>query len=161
MASFNTAADSHFHGISGEVRSYVLSAIEGNLPNVKFCVGENALSPFVIATVTLPSVMGEVPCDLRGPVVGDDPIDNDSVYFANRPGVSYRTWDSRITTLPPLMQNKVTVIASEQGVITMFGGPLSEQEVNDPSTDRTDERAKFWATHALSDQSLTREEVKS
>ncbi len=155
MAIFTTAPDSHFHGITGGVRSYVLSAIEGSLPNVKFCVGEKPSAPFVIATVKLPSVMGKVACDLRGPIVGDDPID--SVYFANRPGVSYRTWDSRITTLPPLMQDKVTVIASEQGVITMFGGPLSEQEDRDPSTERMDERAEFWATHALSDQSLTRE----
>jgi len=157
MANFNTAADSHFHGIPGLVRSYVLSAVEGNLPNVKFCVGEDSSAPFVIATVTLPRMFDSVPCDLRGPLVGDAPISEESVTYANRPGVSYRTWDSRLVAMPPKDSRLVTVIASEGGVITMFGGPLSPQETGDPGAFDPKASAEFWAEHALTHESLTRE----
>ena len=156
MVSFKTADDSHFHGISGEILSYVRSALEGNLPNVDWKVGDKDAG-FGIATVTLPTVMGYVPCDLRGPSVGDAPILEAGVTYAVRPGVEYRTWESRLVNLSPKESRLVTVIASASGIITVFGGPLSPQETGDPSAHDAEASATFWSMHALSTDSMTRE----
>ncbi len=157
MAQFTTSPDSHYHGLSNSVRDYVLEAIRENSCTVEFKVGENADSPFVIATVELHDDFGTVPCDLRGPIMGDAPVLESDVLYANRPGVESRTWDSRLVAMPPKASRLVTVIASEGGVITMFGGPLSPQEKLDPSAFDPSASALFWGEHALSTESLTRE----
>lgn len=156
MASFDTAPDSHYHGIAPHILMHVLGSIEHGRSNVDYKVG--ALdAPFAIATVTLDSAFGKLPCDLRGPIVGDAPIGEDSVTYANRPGVSYRTWESRLCDLPPLDSDLVTVIASNDGIISVFVGPLATQEVGDPGAFDADASEKFWSEHALSTESLTRE----
>lgn len=156
MAKFNTAPDSHFHGLSARVVGHVLEVCRDG--QAEFIVGDRD-APFAIATVTLPEFLGTVPCDLRGPLVGDAPIQEEDVTYAVRPGVSYRTWASRLVALPPTQTRKVTVLASAEGVITVFGGPLSPQETGDPNAMDPNASAKFWADHALSMDSLTREEV--
>ena len=156
MVSFNTAVDSHYHGISGEILSYVLTAMESDLPNVDWKVGAKD-APFGIATVTLPCAMGYVDCDLRGPIVGDAPMLEAGVTYAVRPGVSYRTWESRLVNLSPKVSRYVTIIASADGIITVFGGPLAPQEVGDPSVQDAKASASFWSMHALSEDSMTRE----
>jgi len=157
MALFTTAKDSHFHGIAQNVLMHVLGSIQNDRENVEFKVGETKDDPFVIATVTLDKDFGKLPCDLRGPIVGDDPIGEGSVTYANRPGVSYRTWTSRLCDMPPLGSDLVTVIAGGDGIISAFVGPLAAQEVGDPGAFDADASADFWAVHALSSESLGRE----
>ena len=138
MANLDKGTDSHYHGLRPNVVNYVLTAVRHGAKNVEFKVGESHRDPFIIATVELPTGhpfedLGTVPCDLRGPIVGDAPIAEAEVTYQVRPGVSYRPWESRIVNLPPKTSRLVTVIAGEGGIMTMFGGPLSPQETGDPS----------------------------
>jgi hypothetical protein len=154
MPSFAHDSDSHYHGIPSFHVADVLDAIKADDPLVSYVVGDKD-ADFAIVTVTLSH--GFVDCDLRGPVVGDAPILEADVSYAVRPGVSYRDWESRITPMDPTRTNKVTVLASAEGIITMFGGPLAPQENGDPSKHDAEASKAFWATHALSHESLTRE----
>ena len=153
MPSFTTGPDSHFHGIDPDVLEWVLDACENPGEDTRYLVGD-LYAAFAIVTVSLPDST-RVACDLRGPIVGDPPITD--AWDENRPGVAARTWTSRITDLKPTQTDKVTVIAHAGGVITVFGGPLSPQEPGDPGCQDLDASKAFWAEHALSSESLTRE----
>jgi len=128
---------------------------------------------FFIETVELPEQLGTVPCGLFGPLMGDVPIADDEVVFANR---GTRTWTSRLVERAPRVVRTVTVIAGPHeescdpahhwpkqcvlcdgtGVIkhacivyTAFGGPLTPQEPGDPGCKDVAASVRFWSEHAL------------
>ena len=112
---------------------------------------------FFIETVQLPKNLGQVPCGLEGPAVGDPPVPEEQVYYEPR---GDRPWVSRLVKRTKLkMVTEVTIICGpdlsvrEEDLLlyTAFGGPLAPQELGDPSLPRKDlERAEqFWKEHAL------------
>ncbi len=126
--------DSHVdHGLTDLQLGYVLgvaSAGYGRLP-----IGTKASISGNVQTIEieLPEWLGTVPCALRGPIVGDSPIIDDAVVFDTR---GKRKYESRITTLPTIQTNKVTVIAGPYDghdlvLYTAFGGPKAPKEVGE------------------------------
>src|SRR5690242_12235308 len=89
--------DSHLdHGITDAQLGNLLQRFEGR-------------QGFFIATVDLPDELGDVPCSLFGPAVGDQPVDEHEVVYRTR---GDRKWTSRIIeTAYPRRSRKVTVIA--------------------------------------------------
>jgi len=117
-------------------------------------------SEFFIATVSLPPELTDLPCGLRGPAVGGDPVPDAHVVMEPRPG---RVYPSRIL-LPAFMPEHLwnltsrllTVIAGpHEGLtcllFTAFGGPLAPKEPGDPSLSESEREASvaFWRVHAL------------
>jgi hypothetical protein len=108
---------------------------------------------FLLETVTLPQELGQVPCGLYGPLMGDDPISETEVIHERR---GSRSYDSRLVNRPVRPTSQVTVIAGEHDgescvLFTAFGGPATPREPGDPSLPekgRT-ESVEFWSTHAL------------
>lgn len=102
-------AASHLdHGLNNEQVKYLLDKFSDR-------------TGFFIETIELPEALGTVPCALRGPAVGDDPITEDLVRYEHR---GERSYPSRVVSnrnigiyrdLRDLLQekrtNKVTVIA--------------------------------------------------
>lgn len=95
---------------------------------------------FFIETFELPPELGEVPCALYGPIMGDPPVPDSDVAIVRR---GDRKWLSR-TLVPsvakalgaPRMVRTVTVIAGPHDgqpcvLYTAFGGPLSPKEVGE------------------------------
>lgn len=105
-----------------------------------------------IETLELPEKLGTVPCALRGPVMGDDPIPEARVRYARR---GDRAGLSRfVIDLEPVATCKVTVIAGPHDglpcvVYTAFGGPLAPKEPWDASPDEKEASQSFWTAHAL------------
>ena len=137
--------DSHMdHGLSSEIISYILE---------KFGRKEG----FFIETITLPRKLGEVPCGLYGPIMGDPPVPLDEVRMVKRPK---RSGPTPMIDLPPRPTRKLTVIAGPHEefdtlLFTAFGGPLAPREPHDPDITDEEEReasAEFWSMHALSSQ---------
>lgn len=111
-------------------------------------------SAFFLETVTLPPELGEVPCGLYGPIMGDQPIPEEEVYYAPR---GERKYTSRLTRKPARGTRQVTVIAGPHDglpciLYTAFGGPLAPRELGDPElpVEKRAESEEFWAQHALS-----------
>jgi hypothetical protein len=135
-------ADSHLdHGLTQEQIDYLMAKLGHR-------------DAFFIETVDLPPRLGTVPCGLHGPVMGDDPVPEAEVTYAQR---GERPGASRLCDRAPRDWHCVTLIAGPHGgdpcvLYTAFGGPLAPKEPTDPTlTD--DERAAseaFWAEHALS-----------
>ena len=108
-------------------------------------------------TLTLPDHLPPLPVGIVGPSIGDGPVGEHQVHYANRGGG--RGYESRMIHYegPPKTTKMITAISrqhSETGkpfLITAFGGPLAPKEVNDPShTEESREEAKkFWSQHAL------------
>lgn len=128
---------------------------------------------FFIETIELPPALGDVPCGLFGPIMGDPPIPSALVEMRRR---GDRKYDSRmISVFDPVgtdwiklggkhlntrerCSRLLTVIAGpykEHACVlyTAFGGPVAPKEPGDLSDVDTEEtRAKsiaFWAEHAL------------
>lgn len=114
---------------------------------------------FFIETITLPAALGQVPCNLYGPAMGDAPVaENGS---ADLPPVMYRKrgdrpYTSRMLVKPSRMVSQVTVIAGPHDgapcvLYTAFGGPLAPKEPADPTLKDSDRDASvaFWNAHAL------------
>lgn len=106
---------------------------------------------FFIETNQLPSELPELDNALYGPVCGDPPVEEG--YMGQRPG---REYQSHLVARPLRKTRTVTVIAGPHGdepcvLYTIFGGPLSPKEVNDPTLAEKDREAsvKFWKEHAL------------
>ena len=132
--------DSHVdHDISTAQLSYVLERF-----------GDH--NKFFIATVDLPPELGTVPCDLMGPLVGDDPVPESEVTYEAR---GDRNWKSRtIEVSSPRMTRKITVIAGPHDgepcvLFTVYGGPLAPQESGDPGCEDPEASNEFWSKHAL------------
>jgi len=110
---------------------------------------------FFAATVELPEGLGTVPCGLHGPLVGDEPVKEEEVYYAKRAG---RDWASRLCARPPRETRTLSVIGGPLGgepcvLYTAFGGPLAPREPFDTSLDSVEERwesLRVWNEHALS-----------
>jgi hypothetical protein len=112
---------------------------------------------FFIKTFQLPDQLPMLENALHGPACGDEPIPESEVHYAARPG---REWTSRLVKRPKRLTRTCTVIAGESAsgagdcvLYTVFGGPVSPREVNDPYRKADEETAsrEFWAKHALSD----------
>lgn len=106
---------------------------------------------FFIETVELPSELGDVPCGLHGPLMGDDPVPENQVHYERR---GAREWDSRLCQRPERRVRTVSVIAGpheEHACIlyTAFGGPVALQEPGDPGCRDHEASKAFWAEHAL------------
>jgi hypothetical protein len=148
--------DSHLdHGINDAQLGNLLQRFEGR-------------TGFFIATFDLPDGLGDVPCALFGPLVGDEPVPESEVVYRNR---GEREYPSRIIeTAYERRTRKVTVIAGPHGdetciLYTAFGGPQTPQEPGDlvaqiaeaqkkgKNTAELWERLKtsreFWSQHAL------------
>ena len=131
-------AESHLdHNLSEEVITYILDKFQDR-------------DSFFIESLDLPAELGQVPCALYGPIMGDEAVTEDEVEYVTR---GDRPYKSRMVRRPSRPTSKVTVIAGPHGVArcifyTAFGGPLAEKECGDPSADA--EKSKdFWSTHAL------------
>jgi len=108
-----------------------------------------------IQTVELPAELGEVPCALYGPLMGDEPVPDAEVRLEARGG---REGSSRLVERPVRPCRKVTVISGPHDglpcvLFTAFGGPQAPKEpfefgVNDLSPDACSSR-EFWSKHAL------------
>jgi hypothetical protein len=120
---------------------------------------------FFIQEIEIPDTAGPVICGLYGPVMGDEPIDNEDVAMIRR---GNRPYKDRTVCRPFRLSNIVQVIgikATRQymsnaravaevhyNLFTVFGGPLAPKNPNDLSltNDEIEEARSFWAVHALS-----------
>jgi len=132
--------DSHVdHGLSPEQLSYLLARFADR-------------DAFFIETIELPPELGTVPCDLLGPLVGDDPVLEHEVTYMAR---GARTWKSRTKMVSqPRSSRLITVIAGPHDgqpcvLFTAYGGPLAPQEPDDPGCKDVEASKAFWAEHAL------------
>lgn len=129
--------DSHLdHGLTDAQREY--------LGGLEVSPGDAV----VVKTIELPAELGEVPCALYGPTMGDDPVPESEVEYAVR---GDRKGESRLVARPARMTNKVTVIAGPHDgmrdvLFTAFGGPAAPREVFECDDD---ESREFWKEHAL------------
>ncbi len=107
---------------------------------------------FFVEAIELPEGLTAL-CSLHGPAMGDAPIGESEVIYAERPG---RAWRSRLVFRPARQTRTVTVVAGPHDghpcvLYTTHGGPPAPQELDDPSLtdDKRDESEAFWAEHAL------------
>jgi hypothetical protein len=138
--------DGHYdvHGLTPEHLSWL-----GSHPEVLAAKGP--------VTLTLPEHLPPLPVGIIGPSLGDNPVGEDQVHYANRGGG--RPYESRMVHYggPDKTTRMITAISrphAETGkpfLITAFGGPLAPKEVNDPShtEESRAEAQKFWSQHAL------------
>jgi len=108
-------------------------------------------SEFFIDTVELPPALGDVPCGLHGPIMGDAPVPDGECRRERR---GEREWDSRLCDRPERRVREVSVIAGPHGdepcvLYTAFGGPVAPQEPGDPGCRDVEASEAFWAEHAL------------
>lgn len=131
--------DSHVdHGLSQAQVDYLLERFADR-------------SAFFLDTVELPDELGTVPCDLVGPVAGDDPVPEDQVSYRTR---GARAWPSRVVSLPPRRTRRVTVVAGPHDghpcvLFTAYGGPPAPQETGDPACRDPAASRAFWRDHAI------------
>ena len=107
--------ESHLdHGITVAMLMYVLNKFKNK-------------RGFFIETITLPRNLGEVPCGLYGPAMGDSPIPRGEVRMAKRPG---RRGPTPMIDLPPRLTRKLTVIAGPEAEFDPFWGvtPVAGEE---------------------------------
>lgn len=103
-------------------------------------------------TFELPEGYGDLPCDLRGPALGDAPIPESEVVYRRR---SDRAWPSRVLEVAyPRRTRLVTVIAGPHDgepcvLYTCYGGPQAPQEPGDPGCRDLEASRRFWAEHAI------------
>ena len=117
---------------------------------------------FVAKLVQLPEGVPDLFSGLYGPAGGDPPITEDQVRYEER---NARPGPSRLIALPPRPVRSMVVIAGpgdrksgwEEGclVYTAYGSPvIAPREWWDASMRPPEalEAAKFWAEHALADE---------
>lgn len=107
---------------------------------------------FFVQEVTMPSELGSVPCALYGPIMGDEPVSQDEVYYKTRPS---REGLTRFVDRPVRYVNVVTIIAGPHNedtcvLYTAFGGPLAPKEPWNTASDEEEAKSlAFWNDHAL------------
>lgn len=126
---------------------------------VEYFKGKN--EPF-IATINLPDELPGLPCDLHGPIMGDEPVPSAHVVNWRRNG---RAYASRLCARASRLDRRVTVIAGAHDgepcvLFTAYGGPLAPREPGDlesagglgsiEGARKLEESIAFWAEHALS-----------
>jgi hypothetical protein len=138
-------SDSHTdHGLSEEIMKFLVERFADR-------------SAFFIEEVELPEHLGEVPCNLVGPVTGCEPVIEMDVHYKVR---GNRKWTSRLLKSAEgmrVMSRKVTVIAGPHGpyscvLYTAYGGPCAPREPGDPAINSWDQllwSREFWTQHAL------------
>jgi len=130
---------------------------------------------FIATTLKLCPGLDKVDNALYGPICGDDPVKENEVRYEKR---GTRGYSSRVINRPMRKSNEVSLIAGpHEGhddiiVYTIFGGPISPQEVGQIQEDmqkaeteaapefpkalienlelKLEESKTFWAQHALS-----------
>jgi hypothetical protein len=124
---------------------------EGQMSFIKEKLVAEIEGGFFILEVKIPEDLGAVPSALYGPTAGDDPVEEDQVYYSNR-GLD-RAWEDRMVDLPARDVDHVQVIGIRDGdafqVFTCYGGPLAPQHPDDPGNQDPDASREFWAVHAL------------
>jgi len=106
---------------------------------------------FFLETLELPAQLGNVPCGLWGPIMGDPPVNETEVLHERR---GARAWTSRVVERPTRPTRTITVIAGPHDnnpcvLYTAFGGPAAPQEPGDPGCKDPAASAAFWREHAL------------
>lgn len=141
-ASLEIIPESHLdHGIPKNLIDFILNKFKDK-------------SEFFIETFDVPTT---VPCGIYGPIMGDQPIKEEEVFYAKRGG---RAYNSRLIDKPLRQVNKVTVIAGPEGdkpcvLYTAFGGPLAPQEPGDPGARNLAASKSFWEQHALAAEGIS------
>lgn len=135
--------DSHLdHGLSVEHLSFLLKRFTDK-------------NEFFIVTVTIPSELPQLSCSLYGPLMGDEPVNENEVFYRKRSG---RAGLSRLIQKPKRESSLLTVIGGPHGqhsciLYTAYGGPggapREPWELESGSQKRKESDA-FWALHALS-----------
>lgn len=135
--------DSHLdHGITDAQLGNLLERFEGR-------------RGFFIATAELPAELGDVPCNLFGPAMGDEPVGESDVVYRAR---GDREWKSRIIEVAyPRRSRKVTVIAGPHDgddcvLYTAYGGPQAPQETGDLKAQKNAIEARRIKLSDLSDE---------
>ena len=140
---------SHVDHVDADVLDAILDRYEGR----------EFADQLFIESFEVPGIQLE--CGIHGPSMGDEPVQEDEVYYAVR---GDRKWTSRMVDRPVRKTDLVTVIAGPApGVVegnlalyTTYGGPLAPREPEDPSIgseEELQESKDFWALHALSPNS--------
>ena len=130
------------HGLSPEHLAFIREKFGGR-------------SEFFIETVELPAELPSLKCGLHGPIMGEDPVPEDEVFYRKR---GNGRGASRLCSRPPIETRKLTVIGGPGGddlcvLYTAYGGPLAPREPEDTSLSNEKEREEsvaFWNEHALS-----------
>jgi len=127
------------HGLSQEILDWLV-----NQYSERNC--------FFIETISLPKELGTLPCGLHGPIMGDAPVPEDEVHYADRNG---RGWTSRLVDRPSRDVSTLTVIGGPHAghlciLYTAYGGPEAPQESGDPDCRDPKASKAFWDLHALS-----------
>jgi len=130
------------HGISSAQLSYAYDKIVADTPD-----------GFFIRQVVLPHELGNVPCGLHGPAMGDPAVTDEEVTYESR---GDRPWSDRLVNREPRFVNYVQAIGIRDGdkvqLFTCYGGPLAPQNPSDPSNQDVEGSKTFWALHALGAQ---------
>jgi hypothetical protein len=126
--------------------------------SIQFAIETENPSGFFIMVIPIDNTCPPgLKCSLRGPSVGDDPIEDKDAYMAIR---GDRKGPSRMTNLPPLEATDMVAIGTKDGEeVTLFtaygtvGGAVAPREPWDHSLNEEEVMASraFWAEHALSD----------
>lgn len=130
------------HDVSPDQLAHVCATLERSL--VKS-------GPFILR-IELPPSLGQVPCGLHGPIMGDAPVEDEDIVFWKRGG---RRYVDRCVDRPVRMVSYVQAIGEldERGfcsIATIFGGPLAPMNPDDPKCSDVEASELFWASHALS-----------
>lgn len=145
MSRIKIVADSHLdHNIPEDLLREALAAVEREC---KADLGRGV----VVHTVR---VSRDVSCQLIGPVMGRKPVREALVHYTKR---GERSYYSRCIVLRPSKTRDVTVIVGPHEdhttvLYTVFGGPPTPKEPEDPTISTPEERRTseaFWSQHAL------------
>ena len=132
-------AESHTHGLDNNTLDFILDIFKDK-------------NEFFKETIECSQSFD---CALYGPIMGDEPITEDQVYYADR---GEGRGKSRMVRKPFRQTNLLTVIGGPHEdksciLYTAFGGPLAAKEPTDSSlsNDEMQESKSFWDVHALAD----------
>lgn len=136
------------HGIAPEQQQFVENYLRMFAP-----------PHFFILRIEIPDELGTVPNAMWGPTCGDDPVDEQDVFYGHR---GDREWADRFVARTSRPCSYVHAIGIREGdvndsgnpvgditLFTVYGGPLAPQHPDDPTNQDPDGAREFWATHAL------------
>jgi len=108
--------------------------------------------PVSVQTYTFPGL--GAPCGLYGPAMGDPPVGEQEVRYAQR--TPDRPPSRLVDRLAPRPDDRVTFVVlrgATPTLLTAYAGPSAPREPGDPSLPdqgpEREEAVKFWAEHAL------------
>lgn len=134
----------HFAPLSLEDKTTIVATI------VKAFKDRPLVEGFQLFTVEGPFPL---PCELVGPVMGQEPVSESLVRYEARNG---RSWPSRLVRREPVLTTLLTIVVGPHNghphvLYTAYPGPPAPREPQDPSLKgkELEESQTFWATHAL------------